>query len=59
MRVHPGEPFFCFAPQQLGEMVIEPGTPYISRYRIIVSDGEPSLEQAEAWWKAWAAPKER
>lgn len=55
MRMHPSEPFFCFAPQQLGEMAIVPGAPYVSRYRIIVADGEPTPEQAEGWWKEWTS----
>jgi hypothetical protein len=54
MRLHPSEPFFCFAPQQLGDMEIAPDAPYVSRYRFIVSDGEPTREKAEAWWKEWA-----
>lgn len=57
IRLHPSEPFFCFAPQQLGEMAIEPGKPYVSRYRFIVTDGEPGSEQAEAWWTEWTAAK--
>ena len=57
MRVHPSEPFFCFAPQQLGDMEITPGTPYVSRYRIVVTDGEASREQADAWWKEFSETK--
>lgn len=57
MRLHPGEPFFCYTPQQLGDMEITPGTPYISKYRIVVADIEPTKEQAEAWWKEWAESK--
>lgn len=57
MRLHPSEPFFCFAPQQLGDMAITPGTPYVSRYRIIASDGAVTSEQAEAWWKDWTGGK--
>lgn len=53
MRLHPKEPFFCFAPQQLGDMEIAPGMPYVSRYRFIVTDGQPTREQAESWWKTW------
>jgi hypothetical protein len=41
VRVHPTEPFFCYAPQQGGAMAIEPGKPYVARYRLIVADGEP------------------
>lgn len=57
MRVNPDQPFFCFAPQQLGEMEIAPGKPYVMRYRIVAADGQPTREQADAWWKEWAAPK--
>jgi hypothetical protein len=57
MRTHPTEPFFCYAPQQLGDMEIAPGTPYVSKYRIIVADGEPARETADAWWKEWAESK--
>jgi len=53
MRLHPTEPFFCYAPQQLGDMAIEPGKPYVSRYRIIITDGEVKREQADAWWQEW------
>ena len=41
VRVHPEEPFFCYAPQQGGAMEIAPGKPYIARYRMIIADGEP------------------
>jgi hypothetical protein len=44
VRVHPTEPFFCYAPPQGGEMAIEPGKPYVARYRLIVADGEPDAE---------------
>lgn len=57
MRLHPTEPFFCYAPQQLGDMEITPGKPYVSKYRIIIADGEPAKEQADAWWKEWAEAK--
>ena len=57
IRIHPSEPFFCFAPQQLGEMSIEPGKPYISHYRIVITDGEPTRDQADAWWSEWAGKK--
>ncbi len=54
IRAHPTEPFFCYAPQQLGEMEIMPGKSYISRYRLVVSDGTPDAKTAEAWWQAYA-----
>jgi hypothetical protein len=54
MRIHPTEPFFSFAPQQLGEMEIPAAQPYVSRYRLIVADGQPTREQAAAWWSQWS-----
>jgi hypothetical protein len=38
-------------------MEIAPGKPYISKYRIIIADGEPTKEQVETWWNEWAASK--
>lgn len=49
VRVHPAEPFFCYAPQQGGDMAIEPGKPYVARYRLIVADGEPDAAAIAAW----------
>jgi hypothetical protein len=55
MRLHPTEPFLCFAPQQLGDMAIKPGEPYVFRYRFVVADGEPDAKLIEQWWKDYAA----
>jgi hypothetical protein len=56
MRLHPTEPFFCFAPEQLGDMRIEPGQPYVSRYRFIVADGPPDAELIDRLWNDYAHP---
>jgi hypothetical protein len=56
MRLHPGEPFFCFAPSQLGDWAIEPEKPYISRYRFVVFDGPPVKAELDALWEAYAHP---
>lgn len=56
MRVHPSEPFFCFAPQQLGDMEITPGTPYVSRYRFVVHDGPPVAAHLNRFWNDFADP---
>ena len=56
MRLHPTEPFFCFAPSQLGDWAIEPGKPYVSRYRFIVLDGPPDKKELDALWSAYARP---
>jgi len=54
VRAHPDEPFFCYAPQQLGEMEIVPGVKYTARYRLVIADGEPDAKLAEAWWTEYA-----
>lgn len=57
IRCHPTEPFFCYAPQQAGEMSIEPGKPYIARYRLVVADGEPDVEAFVNLAKDYAGTK--
>jgi hypothetical protein len=57
LRLHPKEPFLCFAPQQLGDMAINPGQDYVSRYRIVITDGQVTASLAESWWQAWADAK--
>lgn len=56
MRVNPTEPFFCFAPSQLGDWAIEPGKPYVARYRLLLTDGEPDRELIEHCWRDLAEP---
>ncbi len=56
MRIHPTEPFFNFAPQQAGDMSIEPGQTYTARYRFVVQDGPPSAEQIDRLWHDYAHP---
>ncbi len=56
MRLHPAEPFFCYAPQQQGDMEIKPGTPYISRFRFVVQDGEPDRKELDRLWNDYAHP---
>ena len=56
MRLHPTEPFFCFAPSQLGDWEIPPGKPYVSRYRFIVADGPPDKAELERLWNDYAHP---
>ena len=39
-----------------GDWSIEPGTAYISRYRIVVMDGKPDAAQLERLWQDYAEP---
>ncbi|MEX0646863.1 MAG: PmoA family protein [Balneolaceae bacterium] len=56
VRIHPDEPFFNYAPAQLGDMSIEPGSPYVVRYRYITYDGEPDPELIDRLWWDYAYP---
>ena len=55
MRIHPEEPFFCYAPPQAGDFVIQPGQPYVAQYRYIVFDGEPDRAWLDQLWQQFAA----
>ena len=54
MRLNPTEPFFSFAPQQLGEFSIPPGGTHVARYRILVADGPPDAAALERQWSEWS-----
>ncbi|BET69146.1 hypothetical protein ASA1KI_40640 [Opitutales bacterium ASA1] len=54
-RVHPTEPFFCFAPVQLGAFAIAPGESHRMRFRFVAIDGEPDAELLDALWAGYAA----
>lgn len=56
MRIHPDEPFFCYAPQQLGGMEIKPGESYVSRYRFVIHDGPMTRAELDRLWNDFAHP---
>jgi hypothetical protein len=56
VRIHPNEPFFNYAPVQLGDMSIEPGSPYVVRYRYVTYDGEPDADAINQMWEDFAYP---
>ena len=56
VRLHPEEPYFCFAPQQLGGFEIAPDEPYVSRYRLVVYDGDVDGRWVEDLWRDYASP---
>ena len=53
-EVHDGAVFFEFCPIRYNDWVIEPGTDYTLKYRLLVFDGSLTAEEAEAYWKAFA-----
>ena len=56
MRLHPDEPFFCYAPSQLGDWSIEPGKPHTAKYRFVAFDGPPDKGEIERLWNDYANP---
>jgi len=56
VRIHPSEPFFNFAPTQLGDMAIHPGVPYVTKLRFITMDGTPDTNLIEQIWRDFAYP---
>jgi hypothetical protein len=55
LRLNPKNPQFCIAPSQDGDWSIEPGKPYISRYRILIFDGAIDGKWIESAWGDYAA----
>ncbi|SHG40959.1 Methane oxygenase PmoA [Fodinibius roseus] len=51
-----GEPFFSYGPLPLKSIIIEAGTPRITKYRFVVQDGKPDPQQLEQWWNDYAYP---
>lgn len=56
MRINPDQPFFCYSPSLIGDWKIEPGKPYVSRYRFIVYDGAPDKTELDRLWNDYANP---
>jgi hypothetical protein len=56
VRINPTDPFFSVAPVQSAGFVIEPGKPYLSRFRIVVADGAPDRVLLDRLWNDYATP---
>jgi len=55
VRLHPTKPYFCFSPCAAGAFEIGPGETYQARYRYVVHDGEPNVDQLNQLWKHYAS----
>jgi Methane oxygenase PmoA len=55
-RVHPNEPFVSIAPAKAGDFSIEPGKPYVSRYRFVSADGPADRALYDRLWNDFAHP---
>jgi hypothetical protein len=57
-RIHPKHPYMAFAPVKDGPFAIEPGKPYVSRFRIVSFDGPLDRALIEHLWRDYATPPE-
>lgn len=58
MRLNPDDPFFNYAPSQMGRFEIEPGKKFVLRYRYVVADGPPDTKLLDRLWNDYAHPPE-
>lgn len=58
VRVHPNEPYVSFIPSQLGDWKIEPGRPYVARFRFVAFNGQPDRRRLEALWNGYGRTAE-
>lgn len=59
LRVHPTNPFWSFTPVTAaggGRFEIVPGTPYVSKYRVVVFDGNADAALLNRLWDDFATP---
>ena len=56
LRVHPTDPYVCFAPSRLGAWSIAPGTPQSFRYRFVATDGPADAARLNRLWRDFAEP---
>ena len=56
MRMNPDDPFFNYAPSQMGPFAIKPGERFMLRYRYVVSDGPPDVANLNRLWNDYANP---
>jgi hypothetical protein len=54
LRLNPKNPQLCIAPSQDGDWSIDPGKPYISKYRLLIFDGKPDAKWIEQQWKDYS-----
>lgn len=58
VRLHPTMPYFSVSPVVVGPFTIEPGKPYITRYRFFAHTGKPHAAAIDQLWEDYAHPVE-
>ena len=56
LRIHPDDPYFNYAPSQLGRFEIKPGERFVVRYRYVVADGAADKAELDRLWSDYATP---
>ena len=56
MRINPTDPYFSFSPVKPGGFPIVQGKPFVSRFRFVVTDGEPDRALYDRVWNDYATP---
>jgi hypothetical protein len=58
LRIHPKYPYMAFAPIKDGPFSIQPGEPYVTRFRIVSFDGPLDRELIDHLWRDYAMAAE-
>jgi hypothetical protein len=56
MRIHPTDPYLCFAPSRSGPWSIGKGASHAARYRFVAFDGPPDPAELRRLWVDYAQP---
>jgi hypothetical protein len=56
MRIHPTDPYLCFAPSRSGPWSIAKGGTHTARYRLVSFDGPPDAAELQRLWRDYAQP---
>ena len=56
MRINPTDPYFSFSPVKPSGFAITQGKPYVSRFRIVTSDGPADRALLDRLWNDYARP---
>lgn len=56
MRIHPTDPYMCYAPSKAGAWAIPARGTHRVRYRFVAFDGRPDAAELERLWRDFAEP---
>ncbi len=56
LRIHPTDPYATFSPVKDSGFSIVPGTPYVTRFRFVATDGAPDKAVFDRIWNDFATP---